>query len=208
MKEVQSILSLENITLADSESFNNLDENTAKNASPERSILRELIDLPTVNTGLLKSIHQFLAAGGFSDERISEFLEHWNQTYYDVKKPLFDNFVETVFDREDTTTFDSFINTENNELNGRRKMLQDVHHYHAEYQRSNNLSNSSLEKMIALLIATDYIQPNFFLFFNFACEQPDTTLKTHLLNSIFNLNLVGYDEENDKRLALRLINNP
>ncbi|CCD62746.1 uncharacterized protein CELE_C03B1.9 [Caenorhabditis elegans] len=171
------------------------------------TVLGHLLNLPNVNTEVLKAIYKMITVNGnqdkLSDIGISKFLTKWRTVYFSNKKPLIDALNNRFYDDVVNEEFEHFINKQNdNYMEARAEIGLLIELYHKDYLKSNFLNNDALEKLIILIIATDYMPMNFFPIFNYSCSTTDPSFKSHLLNSIQNLFLVGYEPILDKLLFI------
>uniref|UniRef100_A0A1I7TJ71 Type I site-specific deoxyribonuclease n=1 Tax=Caenorhabditis tropicalis TaxID=1561998 RepID=A0A1I7TJ71_9PELO len=200
MKEIEAALHLENITSnEDAEALKN--PNDTKEPTEEKSILRELINLPTVNTSVLKEIYQFMFNNQI-ENGIETFLTKWNDVYYEAKKPFLDELVCSMYDTVvGTDDFETYCNKQKGRLLDEDNEMQlIIKNLHLEYQNSQYLNNNTLEKLISLIIANDFVPLNFYVVLNYANYRDNANMRDKILNAVYDMHLVGYDQEADNSL--------
>ncbi|EGT43049.1 hypothetical protein CAEBREN_18458 [Caenorhabditis brenneri] len=188
------------------EDFDMDDEPLIRNIVPRdavdpRGTLSGLIDAPTANVDVLKSIYRNffrnMDRGG-----VDNFLERWHNLYFWEKKPLFDEFTYRRLDIVANTQGcdENYCKPKGSEEMGEQKIQLLIEDLHLQYKNSNYLHNAALEKLITLVIIKKYIPYPFFGVFNYACSLSNTEFKESLLRSLYEMELVGYNKDRDRLL--------
>ncbi|CAP25629.1 Protein CBG05045 [Caenorhabditis briggsae] len=173
----------------------------------KNSLLMELIDAPTVDPDILKRINQYLERDDANGTRRGKFLETWLAFYASEKIPAFARLAQKAYDmvaHYDYLNFEDFLNMRKTDVESRTDFHSTIKNLRKEFLASDGLHKTVLEKFLSLLIAETFMPINLLVIYNYACTLPIDSLRCWILEQVYLLELVGYDEDIDKAIAQHL----
>ncbi|PIC18713.1 hypothetical protein B9Z55_024511 [Caenorhabditis nigoni] len=186
----------------------NLNAEPTSEVQMKNSLLMELIEAPTMDPDILKRINQYLERDDADGSRRGKFLETWLAFYADEKIPAFARLTHSAYEMvayHDYQNFEAFLNMRKTDVESRTHFHATIKGLRKEFLASDGLHKTVLEKFLSLLIANAFMPINLLVIYNYACTLPTDSLRCWILEQIYQLELVGYDENIDKAIADHLL---